>query len=187
MERKDVARTKKLIEDAYFELMFKKENKKITVNDIINEAGVSRSTFYAHYQDINALDECVENRIVEYIRSAIVKTTLQDLAVDPREPVTTILDAIIGRGDILRAMINQGWKPLVMKRIRGAFDQAMGSELLLSADSGKLEAVNTCIKGVLLEACYYSSMNDTPADRDVLIDTVCDFISGGIEKIYRKS
>ncbi len=68
MERKDVLRSKKLIEEAYFNLIVE-NNEKITVNSIIEKAGVSRSTFYAHYQDVQQLDESIENRIVSFSAS----------------------------------------------------------------------------------------------------------------------
>lgn len=35
-ERRDVIRTRALIENAYYELLFKKNDNKITVNDVIN-------------------------------------------------------------------------------------------------------------------------------------------------------
>lgn len=36
--RRDVIRTKKLIEKAYYDLMFQKEDNRITVQDILDEA-----------------------------------------------------------------------------------------------------------------------------------------------------
>lgn len=43
------------LENAFFKLIEEKPFSKITVNDIVREAGVHRNTFYYHYQSIPAL------------------------------------------------------------------------------------------------------------------------------------
>ena len=43
------------LESAFFKLIEEKPFSKITVNDIVREAGVHRNTFYYHYQSIPAL------------------------------------------------------------------------------------------------------------------------------------
>jgi AcrR family transcriptional regulator len=44
-------RTRNLLDQAFYELMQKKRYDDITVQDILDQADVGRSTFYAHYQD----------------------------------------------------------------------------------------------------------------------------------------
>lgn len=185
MERKDVLRTKKLIEDAYIGLIFE-NSQKITVNSIIEKAGVSRSTFYAHYQDIPALDESIESRIIEFINASIVSTSPEELIRDPQAKLRPLLRTLFSRKIILHSLIVGGWKPLVLQKIRDAFDDAIEWDKLNGADVQFVEAVNICIKGTMLEACYYFSMSDKPIDSDLLIDTVCEFISGGMAKLVNK-
>ena len=185
MERKDVLRTKKLIEDAYIELIFSKDQK-ITVNSIIEKAGVSRSTFYAHYQDIPALDESIENRIIDFINASVTNTSSEELVRDPQATLRPLLQAIFSRKVILHSLIMGGWKPLVLQKIRDAFDDAIDWDKLNGADRKYVEAVNICIKGVVLEACYYWSMSDTPVDSELLINTVCDFVSSGMAGLVKK-
>ena len=50
-------RCEKAIRDAYIELCAKKGHDHVKVSDIIKEADISRSTFYAHYEDIRQLEK----------------------------------------------------------------------------------------------------------------------------------
>lgn len=183
MERKDVLRTDKLIQDAYLSLVFSNTAKRITVNDIVARAGISRSTFYAHYQDIPDLDKGIELRITEYVKSFLSNTTPEELISNSYEKVSPLLRAIFERRGFLRGLIVGGWKPLVLENVRAAFDGAIicGEQPSLSPE--KMEAINLFIKGVVLEACYYWSMNSSGIDEEILIKTACDFISGGVKRI----
>ncbi|MBO4374395.1 MAG: TetR/AcrR family transcriptional regulator [Lachnospiraceae bacterium] len=55
--------------DAFFALLKEKEFDKITVADISKKAGVVRSTFYNHYENVPALVEAAEDRTIRDIFS----------------------------------------------------------------------------------------------------------------------
>ena len=186
MERKDILRTDKLIQDAYLSLIFVSANKKITVNDIINKAGVSRSTFYAHYQDIPDLDRCVEKRIIDYVKAYLVQTTPEELITNAYEKLSPLLRAVFNRKEFLHGLIVGGWKPLVLKNIRAAFDGVIDWGSLPNVSAEKIETMHLCIRGILLETCYYWSMSDSPMNEDLLIRSACDFISGGMKQIIEQ-
>lgn len=57
------------IYDAFFELLKTKGIEKITVSDVIKKAGVVRSTFYNHYENIPALISAIEDKTIEDIFS----------------------------------------------------------------------------------------------------------------------
>ena len=53
--------------DAFFVLLKEKELEKITVADVVKKAGVVRSTFYNHYENVPALVEAAEDRTIRDI------------------------------------------------------------------------------------------------------------------------
>jgi len=55
------------IYDAFFLLLKEKELEKITVSDVIKKAGIVRSTFYNHYENIPALVEAAEDKTIKDI------------------------------------------------------------------------------------------------------------------------
>ena len=66
-----------LMNQAFIELLNKKEFEFITVKDICKKAGVNRSTFYLHYESINdLLEECLDNinkKFIKYYRYILNK------------------------------------------------------------------------------------------------------------------
>lgn len=64
-EYRSSIRSKKMIRAAFIELLSEKDVQKITVVDIIKRAELSRNTFYAHYQDVYAVLEEIENDFIE--------------------------------------------------------------------------------------------------------------------------
>lgn len=63
-EYRSAIRSRKLIIQAFIELMQEKELEKITVTDIVKRADINRGTFYAHYQDTHAVIEQIGNDII---------------------------------------------------------------------------------------------------------------------------
>jgi AcrR family transcriptional regulator len=54
-EDRRIQRTRKMLQDALLELILEKGYEAVTVQDVIDRANVGRSTFYAHFQDKEAL------------------------------------------------------------------------------------------------------------------------------------
>ena len=61
---RNAVRSKKMIRQAFLELLQEKPCEKITVTDIAQRADLNRSTFYAHYPDVQGLIEEIEDEIV---------------------------------------------------------------------------------------------------------------------------
>lgn len=55
--------------DAFFKLVKEKKPDRITVSDITKTAGIARSTFYNHYQDIPSLISAVEDKTIHDVFS----------------------------------------------------------------------------------------------------------------------
>ena len=81
-EYRSSVRSKKLIRTAMIELLAEKDISKITVVDVIHRADLSRNTFYAHYQDVFAVLEELENDFLSemnlYLDEAIQNREFSD-------------------------------------------------------------------------------------------------------------
>ncbi len=197
-ERRDVIRTKHLIEHAYYELLFKKGDEKITVQNILDEANISRGTFYAHYKDIPDLTEQVEKRIVLSIKDCLSNSTLNDILENPKEQVSSIISGIITHKEELRVLLTNVDNPRSIQKMKNLFMLAIeaDSDYSISKEnpnnSEALAAsqrliVKGCMAGVIFDACYYWIMSDDAADVELLTDAISDFLSGGLQKVVTKN
>ena len=66
-ENRRVRITKKMIKDAYLELLENNPSEKISVTKICKAADVNRSTFYAYYEDTISLRQDIEDDVLEQI------------------------------------------------------------------------------------------------------------------------
>lgn len=64
-EYRSAIRSRKMIKQAFVELMHTKDIQNITVTDVVRHADINRGTFYAHYQNTRAVLEEIENEIID--------------------------------------------------------------------------------------------------------------------------
>ncbi|WEV43837.1 TetR/AcrR family transcriptional regulator [Lactobacillus sp. ESL0684] len=74
-----INKTKKVIEDAFLELLEYRPLAKIKVTDIANKANIARKTFYAHYHDLEDLTlQLYQKSIKGYQKILYSVTSLQE-------------------------------------------------------------------------------------------------------------
>lgn len=83
MEKKDdlrVIKTRKLIKEAFYEVVKEKGFEKTTVSDIASRAMINRATFYLHYQDKSDLLRSLENEVladIEQITKSVTREYIE--------------------------------------------------------------------------------------------------------------
>lgn len=81
-ENRSARRSRRMIRQAFTELLGEREFHKITVVDIVERADLNRSTFYAHYPDIygivDEMQEEIINRNMELFQSIEFRNILKD-------------------------------------------------------------------------------------------------------------
>lgn len=82
-EYRSAIRSRKLIRQAFMDLLKEKNFEKITVTDIVNYADINRSTFYAHYPDVMGLLDEIQEEIIVFLEQYLRKITFSDLLENP--------------------------------------------------------------------------------------------------------
>ncbi len=89
-----IIKTKKAIKDAFYTLLEKKPIEKITVTELTNLAQIGRMTFYLHYADIYALNEDIENEILDGISRIFTRQADEGVKISLQRRISQTLDYV---------------------------------------------------------------------------------------------
>ncbi len=108
MEKKEyrsAIRSRKLIRQAFFELLKEKNFEKITVTDIVKKAEVNRSTFYAHYPDVMGVVEEIQAEILYYTQSFMDSIDFKDFYENPKPYLHHIVNLVGENNELYRLLM----------------------------------------------------------------------------------
>lgn len=107
-ENQRIRMTRQLFQVALIQLLQEKPIGNITVKELCTNAGLNRSTFYAHYYDVYDLLEEIEDELYEEIAHAMQKYGVQKGVVTSNGIVTIyteIIDIIVRHYDVFSVML----------------------------------------------------------------------------------
>lgn len=79
-----VEKSKKAIKDALLELMYEKDFKQITVNELLIRANISRGTFYAHFTNLDDVRHQLVKDLYSHADEIFGDCKASELAKDPK-------------------------------------------------------------------------------------------------------
>lgn len=98
---KRAVRSRKLLGDAFLMLIHEKAIEEVTVQDVLERAGVGRSTFYLHFRDKNDLLLCQLEMFLDMMSSLLTKRGEVSKRV---APVAEMFDHIGSQGKMYRIL-----------------------------------------------------------------------------------
>ncbi|MCU1438260.1 MAG: TetR family transcriptional regulator [Naasia sp.] len=111
-----IARTRSSLQQALLELARERPLEAITVSDIVDRAGVNRSSFYQHYSDkevllVDALDSATEE-------AAESLEPMAELPEGPPEALIVYLRHVDANADLYRVALGDSGSAPVIARVR---------------------------------------------------------------------
>src|SRR5215217_7528897 len=168
-----VRRTRDALGDALIALMQEKPFDTITVQDVLDRAHVSRSTFYSHYSD---KDDLLMSDAEEFFESVSMILSVREDKSDRVFPVKEFFGHLIEAQVFFKALVKSGKFHENMELARGHF--ARGIERRLSElprgraiPAKQLPAIAFTHAGALLSLLTWwidRGMRETPAEMDQL-------------------
>lgn len=125
MEYRNAIRSKKMIKDAFFSLLKKKDINKITVTDIVNEADLNRSTFYAHYPDIRGIIEEFENEIIEKMMEILKKFEFTSFFENPTPLLLEVSRFLENNQEIYKTLLRANGSEVFIGKLKMVFANYM--------------------------------------------------------------
>ncbi len=182
-----VRRTRDALGDALVALMQEKPFETITVQDVLDRAQVSRSTFYSHYSD---KDDLLMSDAEEFFESISMALSVHSDKSDRVFPVREFFTHLSDVQPFFKALVKSGKYQENMELARGHF--ARGIERRLSElprgksiPANQLPAIAFTHAGALLSLLTWwldRSMRESPAEMDELFHQM---IWDGVSSIGR--
>lgn len=169
------ADTKGMILNAFYEIAGKKTIDKITVKDLVTVCGITRQTFYYHFQDIIDVIECA----LKQISKELLEKTLQ--VSSPREALRILVSSATEHPEIINSLMGSQKREQAEKLLLSmarSFFQALLEEKGADVKVGysdmdtALTFYSYAILGVLLENSKKKNI-DTDRLADQLYSLIC--------------
>lgn len=105
-EYRSAIRSRKLIRQAFLELLKEKTFEKITVTDIVKRADINRSTFYAHYPDVMGVIDEIQEEILDYCQKTLDKVDFSEFFENPSVALNDIIKILEENHELYRLLMH---------------------------------------------------------------------------------
>lgn len=103
-ENRSARRSRRMIRQAFQELLGEREFSKITVTDIVERADLNRSTFYAHYPDIYGIVDEMQEEILGRNMELFRKIEFRNILKDPKPYLQCITATMEENMELIRRL-----------------------------------------------------------------------------------
>jgi AcrR family transcriptional regulator len=182
-EGRKVKYTRRVIREAYFELLREKPITKITIAEICEKADVHRGTFYQHYHDIYALQEKIEAELMGKFDKLLplLESGQSDLAE------LTVL-AIFEERDMCRAILGENGNEVFLKHL---IEKCRNSSYIkyekANIDSKDFNAVYTFVTAGCVGVIRDWIARDYHETPEYLIEMIRKLTKSGIDGVRKGS
>jgi AcrR family transcriptional regulator len=111
-----IARTRRSLQEALFELARERELDEISIADIAERAGVNRSSFYQHYSDKDTLLADAIDAVVEEAGTAI--PVLAEISPEPPVILVEYLRHVEENAAVYARVFGEHGSPIALARLR---------------------------------------------------------------------
>ncbi len=103
-EYRNAVRSRRMIREAFVELLHEKPFEKITATDIINRSGLNRSTFYAHYPDVKGIIDEITGEIAEMFRTMLMEMDFSQFLQNPEPNMQRVIEFLENNQELYRLL-----------------------------------------------------------------------------------
>lgn len=179
-----VEKSKKAIKDALLEIMYEKDFKQITVNELLKRANISRGTFYAHFSNLEDVRQQLIKDLFDHADYLFGDYTASELEADPLPVMQMAADMMIASRDPAKRLFKFVNIYDLGKYLKTWLTQYILSDEALVERWGGEEATKIYarfIAGGIMHAYNMWIMDDFDTSSDVLVTTLCNILVNGLK------
>lgn len=187
-EYKSSIRSRKLIRDAFIKCLDKKDVEKITVTDIVKEAEINRSTFYAHYKCARDVIEEIANEFIEEVNSVLADFNLMEFLKKPEVLLRKFLDYVNSDQEMLSRLVSLHQVDIFINQIRQKIYDYIYNEKSLPK-ALKKNVHFACALDFFINAVVYSFRDkiasNPPIEDEKFIETISYFMANNFKLVKK--
>ena len=147
-----IEKTERAIKQAFMELRAEKPLEKIRVKELCDRACINKSTFYAHYQDIYALANAMEDEMVEAVVASLPNLTARDVSERTEWLAREMFHAFAKHQREINTLFADSRQGLFINRV----EQAMCNCIAETDPSFENDVVRKIVLSFCVQGCYYT-------------------------------
>lgn len=124
-EYRSSIRSRRMIREAYTQLLKEKDLSKITVTDIVTRADLNRATFYAHYPDVRGVTEEIEDEIIEKMIDVLKEFKFTSFFKNPAPLLLKLSRCLEKDDEFYRTLIRANGSEIFMEKLKNVFSDYM--------------------------------------------------------------
>ena len=181
-----VEKSKRAIKDALLDLMYVKDFKEITVNELLVKANISRGTFYAHFNNLDDVRQQLVADLYAHADEIFGEFKASDLAKDPRAAMLTAAEMMIQSRDPAKRVFKFINVYGLASELKGWLaDYILEDELIVKQFGGmeKARPYASFIAGGIMHAYNVWILEDFPVSAQQLVDCLNGILMGGLKAV----
>ena len=147
-----IEKTERAIKQAFMELRREKPVEKIRVKELCDRACINKSTFYAHYQDIYALANAMEDEMVQAVVESLPRLTASDVSERTEWLTREMFRAFTARQAEITVLFSGSRQGLFINRV----EQAMCHCIAQTDPTFEADVVRKVVLSFCVQGCYYT-------------------------------
>lgn len=124
-EYRSAIRSRRMIREAYTQLLKEKDLSRITVTDIVKRANLNRATFYAHYPDVRGVTEEIENEIIAKMLAVLEEFRYTSFFRNPAPLLLKLSRYLEEDTDFYRTLVRANGSEIFMEKLKRVFTDHM--------------------------------------------------------------
>lgn len=120
-EYRSAIRSRRMIREAYMQLLKEKDLSKITVTDIATRADLNRATFYVHYPDVRGVTEEIENEIITKMLDILKDFRFTNFFRNPAPLLLQVSRYLEENKDFYRILVRANGSEMFMEKLKKVF------------------------------------------------------------------
>lgn len=148
-EYRSAIRSRRLIREAFLQLLKEKDLNRITVTDIVNRADINRATFYAHYPDVHGVISEIENEIIDKLMMVLRDFKFKSFFKDPAAMLLKVNRYLEEDVEFYRTLIMANGSEIFLERMKHIFSDYMRNDTDVPEEIQNSEAFP-------LRICYFA-------------------------------